>query len=93
MSIFCLFTMANDYDQPPNCLVAFWHQKPTTAQLLAILPDCLTHLHGELVISNAMREKPLEEIVADMLENGTKYRFARDDDYWLEEVHEGVKII
>ncbi len=33
LSIFCLFSIANDYDQPPNNLECFWTTKPTIEQV------------------------------------------------------------
>ena len=42
MKIWCLFSVDNDYNQPPNNLVAWWMQKPTREQLaeaIEIGPD------------------------------------------------------
>lgn len=33
MKIWCLFSVENLYDQPPNNLVAWWSQKPSIEQL------------------------------------------------------------
>ncbi len=33
MSIWCLFSVENNYDQPENNLVAWWNQKPTIEKL------------------------------------------------------------
>jgi len=35
--IFCLFSVDNNYDQPSNNLVAWWHEKPSLEILAAAL--------------------------------------------------------
>jgi hypothetical protein len=45
--IWCLFSIANNYDQPDNNLIAWWSEKPS-AEILSILLECskslVTHL-------------------------------------------------
>lgn len=36
MEIYCLFSIANDYGQPQNNLVAWWTEKPLLSQLREI---------------------------------------------------------
>lgn len=33
MSIWCIFSLSNNYDQPPNNLVAWWKDKPDLTML------------------------------------------------------------
>lgn len=33
MKIFCLFSIDNNYDQPPNNLVCWWSKKPSIPEL------------------------------------------------------------
>jgi hypothetical protein len=33
MQVLCLFSVVNDYNQPKNNLVAFWHDIPTDQEL------------------------------------------------------------
>jgi len=86
-TVFCLFSIANDYDQPRNNLVAWWAEKPTFETFckcfeVTIEPgaDVLTVLdkYGEALLS-------LKEIY-----NGKEARVFGNTDYRLEEVAEGV---
>lgn len=37
--IYCLFSVANLYDQPPHNLVAWWSNQPTVKDLIGVLGD------------------------------------------------------
>lgn len=37
--IYCLFSVANLYDQPPHNLVAWWSNPPTVKDLIGVLGD------------------------------------------------------
>lgn len=37
--IYCLFSVANMYDQPPYNLVAWWGNQPTVKDLINVLGD------------------------------------------------------
>jgi len=86
--IYCLFSVANNYDQPRNNLVALWTERPTFETFckmfeVTIEPgaDILTVLdkYGDALIN-------LREVY-----NGRE-RMIFGDNYRLEEVAEGTKL-
>lgn len=73
-TIWCLFSIANNYDQPENNLEAWWFNKPNTeeiAKIIGIVYD---------------KEKGCKE--AGMILNGRSVRWVGCD-WRLEEVYEG----
>jgi len=48
--IFCLFSVANNYDQPENNLVRFWFNKPSIEELSRFLGLPLDKAQDEQVV-------------------------------------------
>lgn len=74
MKIWCLFSIENNYDQPPNNLIAWWSKKPDGDTIRSAIS------HHESRISNS----DVEEIL-----NGVSQRIDNTD-YWIDEVEEGT---
>lgn len=71
--IYCLFSLDNNYDQPPNNLVCFWHSKPTLEQVA----------NG---LSQSFPGKTDEETLAIVnIWNGQQVRL-NDTNYWVQQV-------
>ncbi len=79
MKIWCLFSIANNYDQPCNNLVRWWSAKPTIEELARFMGSPLGSADDEEVV----------RVVT--LWKGQPVRFPFDDsDYRIQEVEEGV---
>ena len=76
-TIFCLFSITNDYDQPPNNLVAWWSAKPSLEILSKALGHQFPPQEDELIVS----------IVK--IWNGDEQKIDNTD-YWLAETKEGT---
>jgi len=75
MKIWCLFSIDNEYDQPPNNLVCWWQKKPSIETLAKTL-------EVELGGSDELTVKLVN------IWTGKEARFVNTD-YRLEEVEEG----
>ena len=74
--IWVLFSVANEYDQPDNNLIAWWYHKPTTSQLAEMLK--VTFDAAELALIAIL--------------GGETVRIGRYFDYSLREITEGIEI-
>jgi len=78
MKIWCLFSIANNYDQPRNNLVRWWSAKPTIEELARVMGSPLGKADDEEVVRVLSLWK------------GQEVRFPFDDsDYRIQEVAEG----
>lgn len=70
MNIWALFSIDNNYDQPPNNLVAWWSEKPTLEVLAKTLNTTFPHRNDKvtLFIVKVWDGESIED------ENGTEYR-------------------
>lgn len=79
MKIWCLFSIDNNYDQPPNNLVSWFQTKPSVHRLAEIF---------KINFAQATEEQIL--LIAQV-HQGKMVRY-HDTDYWMEEVGEGKHI-
>ena len=77
MKIWCLFSVDNNYDQPPNNLVCWWKEKPTIEQVAGGM-------------SIAFPSKEDEKTLAVVNVWGGKGARDFNTDYRLEEIDEGI---
>lgn len=77
-SIWCLFSVANEVDQPDNNLVRWWSIKPTIEQLASFMA-CPLDLAGDAQIVQ----------VVNLWQGRPEYFPSASKTYRLEEVHEG----
>ncbi len=49
--IWCLFSVANDYDQPDNNLVRWWAEKPTIETLAKFLATPLASAQDDQIVA------------------------------------------
>jgi hypothetical protein len=80
MKIWCLFSVASEYDQPRNNLAAWWQEKPSIEKLAAFLAKPLDKADDEDIakIVDIWRGKPAN---LGYVSSPTEYR--------LEQVSEG----
>lgn len=76
MKIYCLFSIDNDYNQPPNNLVCFWKEKPSLERLGKILCNGFPAASDE----NTLKIVKIWQ--------GESQRIGNTD-YWLNEREEG----
>ena len=74
MKIWCLFGVDNDYNQPPDNLVAWWRSKPIFEVLLGAMGGSIDNEAAIIAAANVLQ--------------GQEQRF-QDTDYRLEQVAEG----
>lgn len=77
--IWCLFTVANEYDQPSNNLAAWWQEKPSIEKLAAFMEFPLDRATDEQIV----------QIVGIWSGTDTQIAARNDTSYRLEEVEEG----
>lgn len=77
--IWCLFSVANNYDQPPHNLEAWWKSKPNLDQIASALG---------MKFPNESDEATIDIVKVWSGEN----RRINDTDYWLEQIGEGKLI-
>lgn len=53
--IWCLFSIDNNYDQPPNNLVAWWANKPTIFELAEIVGIELDTKRGDAKVGRLFK--------------------------------------
>ena len=51
LAIWCLFSIENNYDQPDNNLVAFWHSKPSIEKIAEALGVKMDEAADEAIIT------------------------------------------
>lgn len=70
-TIWCLFQVENNYDQPDNDLAAWWQEKPSVEKLAAYLAHPLDEANSEhiAVVVDIWRGTP-----GKFSEQGTLYR-------------------
>lgn len=78
-TIWCLFSVENDYDQPDNNLVRFWLEKPSIETLAKFLGRPM----------ETIKDEELIKVVS--VWQGTGARFGNTD-YRLQEVTEGESL-
>ena len=76
MKIWCLFSIANEYDQPNNNLISWWLEKPNIKELARVL-----HIKFDLSKGNSFLGKLLKE---QRIKDNSCYT-----EYRLEQVEEG----
>lgn len=76
--IWCLFKIENEYDQPPNSLIAFWFEKPTLEQLSKALKIDFKQSRSEDIV--ACCKIWADEISQDI----------GGDAYWIEQFQENT---
>lgn len=48
--IYCLFSIANDYDQPDNNLLGFWFEKPSIDEISKVLAIQFPNRNDEITL-------------------------------------------
>lgn len=85
MKVICLFSVANNYDQPDNNLIAVFEDKPTLDELSKVLySKKLAELNADDIVS-----------VVDIFKGIDNYEVRIEDhnkDYRLETIKVGVKV-
>jgi hypothetical protein len=74
IKIWVLFSIANDYNQPENNVVAWWASKPTIQQLASIVGIVFDEKKGSVTLGKILR--------------GEEIRFGNSD-YRLRKITEG----
>jgi hypothetical protein len=93
-SIFCLFSIDNNYDQPDNNLVAWWPKRPNIAQVAAVLELDIKPITLSETADNYYEISRIAETIVAI----TKILQGRDvslmgSDYRLQETQPGIKIV
>ena len=89
-TIWCLFGVKNEYDQPDNDLWAWWSSKPTLEQLCTLFSVEQNLADGESLVAFVARAG--ETII--QLKDVVRGRTVRIDgiDYRLQQVEEGKQV-
>ena len=73
-SIWCLFSIANNYDQPDNNLVAWFKEKPTFEKLL----ETFTNYFGDMKYWDTKSKKLIGMFLQEILD-GKEVRLNNED--------------
>jgi hypothetical protein len=79
MSIYCLFSIENNYDQPPNNLVAWWSKKPSIEEVAVAMGASWPSTNDDFTLSMVR------------IWQGTNTRWG-DTGYWVQELTKEGKV-
>ncbi len=65
MSVWALFSIINDYNQPKNNLEAWWYEKPTFETLASVLNITVDRKKGNSSIGQLLKGKEIRLLEAD----------------------------
>lgn len=89
-TIFCLFSIRNDYDQPRNNLVAWWSEKPSFDAFC----ECFNvKIKDEINIVTLLDKYGDVLMAIKEIYNGKQARVFDYTNYRLEEVAEATKLL
>ncbi len=71
--IWCLFSITNDYGQPDNNLVSWWHELPTIEEISYVTEGDLSGSHASDLLSNKYCNYGGTEYRLEQIKQGHKF--------------------